>query len=163
MCVHCMEEKGAGDTCPHCGRRDMTRPESGLYLPPRTLLAGKYLIGRVLGHGGFGITYIGKHLDLDVKLAVKEFMPSDLATREQGSATVSAFSGDKREHFAYGLERFIEEGRSLARFNGHPGIVTIYDSFRENGTAYLVMQYVDGVTLKQHLQNTGGTSPLKWR
>ena len=160
FCLGCMAEKGTAKVCPYCGYEEGTPPASPLHLKPGTVLNRKYLIGRVLGHGGFGITYLGLDLNLRVRLAVKEYFPTGLVTRDTTAATVSVFSGDSRQSFDYGLEKFLEEGRTLARFDDVPEIVGIRDFFRENGTAYLVMDYVEGITLKEYLARQGGRLPL---
>ena len=156
----CMERLSDTAVCPRCGWRDVTAPESPLYLPPRTTLQEQYLVGRVLGHGGFGITYLGWDLNLESKLAVKEYLPSGVATRTTGTVTVSPFSGQARQDFDWGLEKFLEEGRVLARFKSHPGIASVFNFFRANGTAYLVMEYLEGCTLAQYLDQHDGQIPF---
>ena len=105
----------------------------------------------MLGHGGFGITYLAWDTNLQIKLAVKEYMPRDCATRNSTNAEVSTFAGEAKENFAYGLERFLEEARTLAKFQQHAGIVSVLNFFKANGTGYMVMEYVDGLTLKGYL------------
>ncbi len=156
-----MEEWGDSDACPHCGYQKTPADYSPLYLRPRTILARKYVIGRVLGHGGFGITYLAWNLNLEIKLAIKEFLPTDLVTREPQSSKVAVYTGAKKDVFQYGLERFIEEAKALATFNSHPGIVTVHDYLRENGTAYIVMEYVEGITFKEYIQRQGGKIPYE--
>ena len=160
ICLGCMAEKGGAKVCPTCGYEEGTPPASPLHLKPGTVLNRKYLIGRVLGHGGFGITYLGLDLNLRVKLAIKEYFPTGLVTRDATAETVSVFSGDSRESFDYGLEKFLEEGRTLAKFSNVPEIVGVRDFLRENGTAYLVMDYIEGITLKEYLARQGGKLPL---
>ena len=160
ICLGCMAEKGEAKVCPTCGYEEGTPPVSPLHLKPGTVLNRKYLIGRALGHGGFGITYLGLDLNLRVKLAIKEYFPTGLVTRDATAETVSVFSGDSRESFDYGLEKFLEEGRTLARFSNVPEIVGVRDFLRENGTAYLVMDYIEGITLKEYLARQGGKLPL---
>ncbi len=156
LCMGCMSDKGAASTCPHCGWREDSEDESTIYLKPGTILNGKYLVGRVLGHGGFGITYLGWDKNLEIKLAIKEYLPRDLATRSQNKATVSIYTGEAKKHFKYGLEKFLEEGRALAKFESHPGVVSVRDFFEENGTAYLAMHYIEGFTFKEYLEKKGG-------
>ncbi|THB63958.1 MAG: hypothetical protein D6E12_15950 [Desulfovibrio sp.] len=160
ICLHCMEDKGGEEACPNCGRTTVSG-KGPLYLEPGSLLRDKYLVGRVLGHGGFGITYLAFDMDLKVKLAVKEYLPSELATRGEGQTLVSAFAGNKGKFFEHGLEKFLEEARTLAQFENHPTIVTVKDYFRENNTAYFVMPYIEGATLKQFLDRKGGKVSYK--
>ena len=151
-----MQEKGDAEVCPYCGYREGTPPLAPHYLRPGTVLAGKYLVGRGLGHGGFGTTYIARDQVLGIKLAIKEYLPQDCASRAPGSNMVVPFSGDGAKRFADGLESFLQEARTLARFDGSPNIVGVRDFFTENGTAYLVMNYLEGITLKQYLVRSGG-------
>jgi len=160
LCMGCMEEKGDTKVCPKCGWNEGTQADSPLHLKLGTILLGKYLIGRVLGHGGFGITYLACDLNLGSKLAIKEYFPQGMATRSMGDATISVYSGGTKEQFEYGLEKFLEEARTLAKFDDISEIVTAKDFFKENGTAYLVMSYVEGITLKQYLEQNGGKLPL---
>lgn len=164
LCIGCMTDHGGAPMCPQCGYREgQPATGGGLYLPPRTLLNERYLIGRVLGEGGFGITYLAYDLTLTLKLAVKEFLPHGFATRAPDGVTVSACregSSETRQVFTHGLEKFLEEARILARFNEYPGIVAVRDFFAANGTGYLVMNYLDGMTLKQHVAAQGGRLPF---
>nr|WP_321397078.1 DUF805 domain-containing protein [uncultured Desulfobacter sp.] len=130
-------------------------PESSLYLAQGSVLNQKYLIGRVLGHGGFGITYLAQDLVLNIDLCIKEYFPTNLATRAQDRSGISVLTGENREHFQYGLEKFLDEARVMARFEGHPGIVSVKDFFQENSTAYLVMHYLEGMTFKEYLKSHG--------
>ncbi len=154
-CLGCMEDKGSNNTCPYCGWVEGTPAESALHLPPGTVLAEKYLLGRVLGQGGFGITYLAWDTFLDRKLAVKEFFPRDYCYRETGQVIISIYSGTNHEQYSYGLDKFLAEGKTLARFDGHPNIVSVKDFFKANDTAYLVMNYLEGDTLCSHLLTRG--------
>jgi serine/threonine protein kinase len=159
LCMGCMEPRQSAAVCPACGYVEGTPAESPVHLPPRTILKDYYVVGRVLGHGGFGIAYIAWDSNLQMKLAVKEFFPSDFATRGADRSTVTPYSGDARDNFEYGLTKFLEEGRAVARFNDHPGIVPVLNFFRDNGTGYLVMQYVPGLSLKEYLTLKGDQIP----
>jgi serine/threonine protein kinase len=156
LCMGCLGEKGPADICPACGLSEADWSGPSQFLLPRTILNHRYLIGRVLGFGGFGVTYLSFDINLKIKLAIKEYLPRNLAGRAPGQAPVSIFEGEARDHFAYGLEQFIEEARALAQFNSHPSIVSVSDFFRENDTAYLVMEYIDGITFKEYLEQNGG-------
>lgn len=160
ICPGCMADKGEEKICPKCGWKDGTEPDSPLHLKPGTILSGKYLIGRVLGHGGFGITYLAFDINLGTKLAVKEYFPQGMATRSPGDNLISVYSGGTKTQFEFGLEKFLDEARTLARFDEVPEVVTIKDYFRVNGTAYIVMSYIEGITLKEYLAQKGGTLSL---
>ncbi|MBI4906012.1 MAG: protein kinase [Acidobacteria bacterium] len=155
-------EPRTGDVavCPLCGYREGTEPESPLHLPARTELHGQYLVGRVLGHGGFGITYLGWDLNLERKVAIKEYLPSGVAVRTVRDSEVIPFSGDMRKDFEYGLERYLDEARVVAKFQTHPSIVTVLNFFRDNGTAYLVMEYLEGTTFERYLEKQGGKTSI---
>jgi serine/threonine protein kinase len=123
-------------------------------------LENKYLIGRVLGQGGFGITYLAWDLNLNLKLAIKEYFPQELASRAAGYNKVSAYAGSMGSQYEYGLDKFLQEARTLAQFEGHPNIVSVRDFFRANDTAYFVMSYVEGITLQQYMAEKGGRLPV---
>jgi serine/threonine protein kinase len=150
-------EAAAESRCPNCFSASLSTPcrrrgwASGLDNPPPalalgTVLDGRYRIGRVLGHGGFGITYLAWDENLHLRLAIKEYLPRDSATRAPDGVSLAVYSGPAAEQFAYGLERFLEEARALARFDQHLGIVTVKSFFRAHGTGYSVMEFVDGLT-----------------
>jgi serine/threonine protein kinase/lipopolysaccharide biosynthesis regulator YciM len=127
-----------------------------MYLPQGTELNNRYVIESLLGHGGFGITYAAHDKILNVRVAVKEYLPRQLATRSEGQTKVSVFTGEARQHYDYGLRKFLEEAQSVARFAHHPNVVSARDYFEANGTAYMVMEYVEGVTLKEYVEKKGG-------
>lgn len=155
ICVNCMKEKRHGNVCPVCGlRQDMT-PEPSYALPLRSILHGKYLIGKSLGHGGFGITYIAWDLEKEKRVAVKEYLPDGLGSRIPGTTAVSVYSGDKAESFKYGMGKFLDEARTIYKFNSHPGIISVFELFEENGTAYYVMEFIDGMDLKHYTEKHG--------
>lgn len=161
LCINCLREKADDGVCPYCGFDESTYEPSPHHLQPRSILGGKCLIGRVLGEGGFGITYIGLDLNLDLKLAIKEYYPTGFVTRTNTTTnTVTPYRGEKAEFFTAGRSRFINEAKTLAKFYALPGIVSVRDFFLENGTAYIVMEFVEGETLKQQLARVGGKMPL---
>jgi len=155
LCMSCMANKGEGKVCPECGWNGERRNANLNQLPLRTILNHRYLIGKPLGSGGFGITYLAWDTILNIKLAVKEYFPRTIATRTFDNATISVYEGDSEEEFQFGMEKFLKEARMIARFNENPNIVSVTDFFKENGTAYIVMNYVEGVTLKEYLKNKG--------
>ena len=155
-CLGCMEEYDSDyGLCPSCGYEPDTDVDSPIHMKPGVLLHGQYLIGRVLGFGGFGVTYIGWDFKLQRKVAVKEYLPSEFATRLIGQTQVSVFGGNKEEQFSDGMGKFVEEAKRLAQFHSEDGIVHIYDSFSENNTAYIIMEYLEGETLQSYLERNG--------
>ena len=163
LCPNCFQSKPEeSGCCPFCGY-DLTQEQNRypLALPSGSVLNGKYIIGRVLGQGGFGITYLAWDYILRIKTAVKEFLPSGMVSREPGRPDVIIYQGEREESFRYGLNSFLDEARVLARFIGHPNIVRVHSFFQENNTAYLVMEYIQGNSLKQHIAEQGGQ--LSWQ
>ena len=143
------------NVCPHCGYVCGTPAEESIHMQPGTLLHDRYIVGRVLGYGGFGVTYIGWDGKLEQKVAIKEYLPGEFSTRMPGQSQVTVFNGDKSEQFRDGLKKFVEESKRLAKFQNEAGIVKIFDSFEENETAYIIMEYLDGITLKEYLGQVG--------
>ena len=157
ICYNCFQEKPDADgLCPHCGF-DLAENEKKFPVALRagTVLNDRYIIGRVLGQGGFGITYLALDTQLNAKVAIKEFMPGEIATRV-GGTTVSVMMDTKSEEFAYGAERFQEEARTLAKFIGNPNIAAVTSYFDENDTSYFVMDYIEGISFKTYIANHGG-------
>jgi serine/threonine protein kinase len=159
LCPGCFDDSTGQNPCPYCGYETETA-EASLYLVPGTILSDKYLVGRVLGQGGFGITYLGWDLNLDMKLAIKEFFPQGLVSRLPGQSKVISYTGEIKNQFDFGLERFLREAKTLARFEDHPNIVTVRDFFKANNTAYMIMSYVEGLTLEKFLSQHQGKIPF---
>ena len=152
-CMGCMQEYDDGvNVCPYCGYVKGTPVKEKYHLIPGTVLKNRYLVGQSIGFGGFGITYIGWDKLLEKKVAIKEYLPSEFATRMEGTTVVSAYDGEKTRQYESGLTRFIDEAQRLAKLNHLDGIVHIFDSFSENCTAYIVMEYLSGETLKSILK-----------
>ena len=124
-------------------------------LKPGTVLQNRYLIGRVLGEGGFGITYIGLDKVLTKRVAVKEFYPAGAAHRASVVSDGVIITRGKEPMYRKGVERFVQEARSLAAFSSEDGIVDVLDTFQANNTAYIVMEYLEGDTLKTLLKTKG--------
>lgn len=156
LCENCFEELSQDvASCSFCGYAPGTR-EADSNLPAGTVLMGKYIIGKVLGKGGFGVTYLAWDLKAEQKTAIKEYMPDTLSYRIPGSTVVSTYSGEKEQSFRLGSEKFYEEAKTISRFSGHPNIIHVYEFFYENNTAYFVMEYIDGVDLKAYVQQKDG-------
>ena len=156
-CYGCMEEITAFP-CPHCGYQPGEAP--GYALAPGTILNGKYLVGKLLGQGGFGLTYIGWDLMLEQKVAIKEYYPSGQVVRQNGASL--EWYGTQQAQTAQdsGKDIFLKEARKMTRVRKIPQVVQVLDLFLANETAYIVMDFIQGETLKQRLQKTG---PLSWQ
>lgn len=158
ICYGCFREKQDGaHICSFCGFNEEEK-QPFLALPMGTLLHGRYMTGRVLGVGGFGITYLGYDFTLEIKVAIKEYMPSGFVTRHSDRYRV-VLTGQDREEYQNGMKRFLDEARILARLQNTPNIVSVQDYFKENNTAYFVMEYIDGMSLKAYLVSKGGKIP----
>lgn len=159
LCPHCMRELEIGQTvCSFCGRKQDEMQDNPHALKPYTILQGKYLVGDVIGEGGFGITYIGFDMNLEMKLAIKEFYPNGFVTRESDvtSMVTNYTTSNNNSQYQKWKDSFVKEARNLAKFSDLPGIVHVRDFFQENNTAYIVMEYVEGETLKDYLASRGG-------
>ncbi len=156
LCMGCMQEyDDRFDRCPHCGYAFNTPPKQSYHIEPGSILEGRYIVGKVLGFGGFGVTYLGWDYLMERKVAIKEYLPSEFATRMPTQQKVTVYSGDKEEQFKEGLRKTLDEARRLAKFETVPGIVQIYDCFEANGTSYIVMEFLEGVSLKEYLAEHG--------
>jgi len=160
-CPDCFSEKTDGKRqCPSCGY-DEGESRSPAALPLRTILNNQYVVGRILGNpGGFGITYLCWDTMLRTRVAIKEFMPRDNAVRDRDRCSVVAHSGKDREFFEYGLKAFLAEARTVAGFD-HPNIVRVKTYLEQSNTAYLVMDYYEGVSLAEYVRQKGGRLPEK--
>lgn len=155
-CLGCMREyKEEYQVCPYCGYEVGTPPKEAYHMVPGTLLGGRYIVGQVLGFGGFGVTYIGYDTTLERKVAIKEYLPSEFSTRIPGQTEVTTYAGERTEQFNSGLNKFLEEAQMLAKLQAANGVVQIYNSFHENNTAYIIMEYLEGKTLKTYLEEIG--------
>ncbi len=161
-CFGCMKETNGEEVCPHCGYCTEKFPPSVHQLRPGTILNGAYVIGKVMGQGGFGITYIGWDLNLDRAVAIKEYYPSGAVTRDTSvSCSVISYQGPQEEYFNKGKRRFEKEAQILSKFSGNPQIVQVQNYFQGNNTAYIVMELLQGITLKEYTARKGGRIPPK--
>lgn len=160
ICLLCMREKHAPEQipCPHCGGDDRTLPVQPPALPPRTVLDNRYVLGRTLGQGGFGITYKAYDLRMNNTVAVKEYFPSSIVGRDStvtNMVTVNAVKGGRAQaEYASGLRHFLNEARRQARMASSPGVVAVNDFFEANNTAYYVMEFVDGCDLVKYVKES---------
>jgi hypothetical protein len=156
LCPNCFA--GASTAlCASCGFQEGSPSPFPTALPLGTILLGRYIIGRTLGKGGFGVTYLAYDSVEDKKVAVKEYLPDTLSHRTPGETLVSSYHGDKEESFKIGVEKFYEEAQMVSRFNGNPGLIWVHKFFNENQTAYFVMEYLEGTDLKAYLAKNGGS------
>lgn len=161
-CYNCFQTLEGEGPCPYCGF-DKAQME-GKYpaaLPYGTVLGGKYVVGRVLGQGGFGITYKAFDPILELTVAVKEYLPDTMATRSLSTTQVTIYTGTTQDNFKYGVSCFLDEARTLAKLSNGKSMVPVRSFFEENGTAYFVMDYVEGISFKAYIQNHGGKVSLQ--
>lgn len=158
FCRSCLEPDSGLSVCPHCGWNPVSVQENTLYLAPGTALQPPYRVARVLGHGGFGITYLGWDANLEIKVAIKEYLPREFACRKVENGQVNPINSSFALDFQTGLTRFLDEARMLAKFQQHPGIVSVLGFFRAYGTGYMVMEYVEGQTLVDYVKEWGKLS-----
>ena len=156
-CSNCMKELTVENAvfCPYCGKNP--KEQNALHrLSAGTVLHDRYLVGATLGEGGFGITYVGFDTTLQMKVALKEYYPSGIATRVNTvSNTVSVGVEKQKNIFDSGKDSFLNEARSVAQFSKERGIVDVRDFFTENNTAYIVMEFLDGVNLNEYIYKNG--------
>ena len=153
-CQSCFQEY-VGTRCPHCGHPDIRNESHQLSIG--TTLRGRYQIGKVLGQGGFGITYLAWDRLMQATVAVKEFFPDGMVYRkDMGATRVECVTERAVPHFEYSRERFLREASALVKFKDLPEIVDILDFVEENNTTYIVMEYVRGVDLAKYIQRNGG-------
>lgn len=160
VCPNCLAPLGEESVCARCGFDSASYTVLPHHLVPGSLVKQRYQVGRVLGEGGFGITYVGRDTVLNLKVAIKEFYMAGYVNRNHdASDTVFATLGTHRDTFTKNKEKFLSEARVLARFYEEPGIVGVRDFCEENGTAYIIMDFLDGVTLKDYLEQKGRLAP----
>lgn len=151
-CMHCMLPTDGAAICPHCGYEGEAT-EMLHQLRSGSILNNRYLVGTVLGQGGFGITYIGRDLTLNKRVAIKEYYPAGSASRNvEFSPEITITDKQQAEFIEDGKRKFLNEARALAQFEDHPGIVTVRDYFEANHTAYIVMEYLEGQDLRAYLK-----------
>ncbi len=141
--------------CTSCRKRAADELSPTQALPLRTLLAGRYLIGMPLGRGGFGITYKAYDMLMSTRVAIKEFFPKGYTKRIPRSCAVDVTDANNAKVFNYWLTAFIQEAKVLTSIKHMDGIVSIYDFFLTNNTAYIVMEYLDGMSLHKFIGGRG--------
>lgn len=155
LCPSCFASSDGALPCRSCGYEGMA-PENLTALPLGFVLENRYVVGRILGQGGFGITYQAYDTRLLQTVAIKEYFPLGLSNRHSGNFTVTYQMQDMKEGFETGKKKFLEEARSLARFDQHPHIVSVRDFFAGNGTVYMVMPCYKGQDFQRYLDQSEG-------
>lgn len=157
-CMGCMHKLDWDGRCHYCGFDERNyKKDQQLGLHTR-LKNGEYMIGRQLGQGGFGITYIGMDTTLLQTVAIKEYFPFG-AVRRNDRNEIELYDEKYRKDYEKGLESFLCEGRILARFSNLTAVVGVKNFFHENNTAYLVMDYVEGLSVREYVKHYGVLSP----
>ena len=153
-CVNCFSALTNGPVCPKCGFDNAAYAPEPHFLRPGTTLHQRYIIGRALGQGGFGITYSGFDLNFNIRVAVKEYFPKSTVWRQSSqTSVVSCYpSENDQKNYKDGIQKCLLEAQALAKFDDIPGIVRVWNFFRENNTAYVIMEFVEGVTLVAYLK-----------
>lgn len=154
LCENCFSEI-TSEPCPVCGCSPQDHISDPTVLSSGSVLQGRYAVGRVIGKGGFGVTYLAYDIKHDEKIAVKEYYPYGIALRNPESTIVSVSTEEAADIFKSGAEKFYDEARLVAAFNGNPSIVSVYDFFYENDTVYYTMEYLEGQTLKGLVEKNG--------
>jgi len=153
-CLGCMERKSSGPVCEHCGFDEQTQ-NAPHQLPLGTVLGGHYLVGKALGQGGFGITYLGWDTVLDMAVAVKEFFPRGAAARDSDGSNRVVVDQSQAELYEENKKRFLQEARVMVQLERIPQIVRVWNLLEENNTAYIIMEYVRGRNLREYIRNGG--------
>lgn len=164
FCYSCMQqlEKEDMETCPYCGEPLEISSDTTRFLKPGTILQNKFVIGKVLGAGGFGNTYIGWNQLLQCKVAVKEYFPRQLSSRGEDGLTVSVSDTVSMQRFRSGLHQFLEEARNIASLQDVRGVVQVFNFFEENGTGYIIMEFLEGMNVKEILKRRGDKADYEW-
>lgn len=149
LCMGCMKEIGEVQQCPHCGFHADTMQMSP-YLAVRTVVANRYLIGKLLEYNGDGATYIAWDINEKKPVTIREFLPDTLATRRVGEKEVTVMSGCELSYREC-MADFVELWRKLTRMSGLSALVNVFDVFEENSTAYAICEYVKSITLRDYL------------
>lgn len=157
-CIGCMKRLNADGHCPYCGFPQAGYKPIPRCLRPGTKLKDRYILGRVLGEGSFGISYVAWDCLLDTVVAIKEYFPASLVSRhvsEDGDYNVYIYEKAEKQKYQESLKKYLQEAKSLSAYYDLDGIVSVRDFFYGNNTAYIVMGYVDGVSVKEYVEEHG--------
>lgn len=160
LCMSCMKEIGAEKQCPYCGFHvDSQQPAD--YLPVRTVIGNRYLVGKLLEFNGDGATYMGFDLTAREAVNIREYFPIDVAQRDPKALTVSAAEG-KEKVFSEYLQSFTELWRKLMRLNGLSALIKVNNIIEGGGTCYAITENIDGITLREHLLRNNSAGYISW-
>lgn len=140
-------------SCPHCGFNESTYKQESYYLTPGNIVGGKYIVGKVMKYGGHTVSYIGMDAELNRKVIIKEYLPSDFSTRSEGENEITIYSGDAQTQFENGLTSFLNEANIMQGLGEPEGIAAVYDCLAENDTGYVISEYVQGQSLQDILSS----------
>lgn len=156
-CPNCFSAM-KGQVCSKCGYKIVKTQMQYDALPTGTLLNERYIVGRLLGRGGFGITYLAYDSGESRIVAIKEFFPDGIGVRTYDNITVEPMTTQHSDEYSIGLKRFAGEAKIVTEFRECSEILGVYESFYQNGTAYYVMEFVKGVSLKRYVEANGALS-----
>lgn len=153
-CISCMKEIGTNNVCPYCGYIEGS-PFLPDYLPPKTILNQRYIVGKLLSYNGEGASYIAFDTVVESAVEIREYMPDNLCKRERGGVQILVDQGQEAQYKAL-MSDFLELMHQLTRMRTLTTVVQAYEVFEENNTAYAVFEHIEGVTLRQYLNENAG-------
>lgn len=160
LCMSCMKEIGNEKQCPYCGFHvDSQQPAD--YLPVRTVIGNRYLVGKLLEFNGDGATYMGFDLTAREAINIREYFPIGVAQRNAKTLTVSAAEGKERIFSEY-LQSFTELWRKLMRLNGLSALIKVNNIIEGGGTCYVITENIDGISLREHLLRNNSSGYISW-
>lgn len=158
LCMGCMSEKLHDSACRICGYSENT-PYLPSYLPPQTVLSERYIVGKLISYNGEGATYIGYDTVTEQKVTITEYMPDAISTRIKSDNSIEANVNQNALYKTY-MSDFLELHKALMKSRGMTHLQTVLDIFQENNTAYVVFEFINGISLKTYLQQSAGE--LTW-
>ena len=167
LCLGCMSYlENPNAPCPNCGwfksmENTISQLQAG-YMLTNENQTEKYIIGRALGQGGFGISYLAWNVLRGERVVIKEYFPAALVTRDNNSNTVMPIDAKDTVQFRHGLDNFLKEALNMLEFSNDSNVVSVKNFFQANHTAYIVMEFIDGQTFRQVIKQNGGRLPLEY-
>lgn len=149
LCMNCMKEIGNEKQCPYCGFR-ADSPQMLPYLPLRTVVGGRYLVGRLLEFNGDGATYMGWDFNQNTPVCIREFLPDAISQRDADTLELKPQAGSENV-FSDCYQSFLELWRKLVRMRGLTALISAFDIVEDYGTAYAISEHIEGITLRDYL------------